>query len=96
MEALFHDGSLVNVIIALTVVEGFALALYHRITGRGVPPRDYALNLLAGLFLMLAIRGVLTGAGWYWTASALAAAGIAHCADLWSRWLRQKRDASPF
>lgn len=90
MEALLHDGRLVDLIIAITLVEGLALALYHRATGRGLAPRDYALNLVSGLCLMLALRTVLAAAGWYWTAAALAAAGLAHGADIWRRWQRQR------
>lgn len=89
MQALFQSGWLVDFVIALTVLEGVALALYYRATGRGVAPRDYALNLVSGLCLMLALRAVLAAAAWHWTAAALAAAGLAHGADLWRRWRRQ-------
>jgi hypothetical protein len=90
MQTLLSSGLLVDLVIALTVVEGIALALYHRATGRGVAPRDYALNLASGLCLMLALRSVLAGAQWHWTAAALAAAGLAHGADIARRWQRQR------
>lgn len=90
MQSLFDSGLFVDLVIALTVVEGLALALYHRATGRGIAPRDYALNLVSGLCLMLALRSVLAGAGWHWTAAALAAAGLAHGADIVNRWQRQR------
>ncbi len=95
MEALFQTGLLVDLVIALTVVEGIALALYHRASGRGVAPRDYALNLVSGLCLMLALRSVMAGAAWHWCAAALAAAGLAHGADIWRRWRRQPRAIRP-
>ena len=95
MQALFHSGLLVDLIIALTVVEGLALALYHRLTGRGVAPQDYALNLASGLCLMLALRSVMADAHWPWAAAALAAAGLAHGADIVSRWRRQRRVVRP-
>jgi hypothetical protein len=95
MQSLFSSGLLVDLVIALTVVEGVALALYHRATGRGVAPQDYALNLVSGLCLMLALRSVLAGAAWHWTAAALAAAGLAHGADIVGRWQRQRRDITP-
>lgn len=95
MQALFDSGLLVDLVIALTVVEGLALALYYRATGHGIAPRDYALNLLSGLCLMLALRSVMSDAGWPWATAALAAAGLAHGADLVLRWQRQRRVVRP-
>ena len=95
LQSLFDSGLLVDLVIVLTVVEGLALALYYRATGRGIAPQDYALNLVSGLCLMLALRSVLAGAAWHWSAAALAAAGLAHGADIVSRWLRQRRDIRP-
>jgi hypothetical protein len=95
MQSLFDSGLLVDLVIALTVVEGLALALYHRATGRGVAPQDYALNLVSGLCLMLALRSVLAGAVWPWSAAALAAAGLAHGVDIARRWQRQRRLIRP-
>lgn len=77
---------LVDAVLALTVVEGFFLAIWHRRTGRGVAPADYALNLLSGLCLMAALRLGLAGAALPWLLLALSAAGLAHAADLWRRW----------
>lgn len=77
---------LVDAVLALTVCEGLALALWHRRTGRGIAPADYALNLLSGLCLMLALRLALGSAAWAWILAALSAAGLAHAADLWCRW----------
>jgi hypothetical protein len=95
MQSLLDSGLLVDLVIALTVMEGLALALYHRVTGRGVAPRDYGLNLVSGLCLMLALRSVLAGAAWHWTAAALAAAGLAHGADIARRWRRQQSVIRP-
>ncbi len=71
--------------LALTAAEALALWLYHRLTGRGLRPRDYLLNLVSGLCLMAAIKAVLLGAAWHWTALCLMAAGCAHVSDLWMR-----------
>jgi len=87
-EPWFAGTRLIDAVLLLTVVEGLALAAYHRATGRGIPSRDFALNLVSGLLLMLALRSVLAGAGWWWTAACLAVAGLAHGADLWMRWRR--------
>ena len=82
-------GRLVNIIIALTVLEVIALLMHNRITKRGLRPQDYLLNLLSGLCLMLALRSVLGGAAWLWVAGYLSAAGLAHAADMLARYKRQ-------
>lgn len=86
MSHLFTTGRIVDLIVALTVVEWLALAAYHRSTGRGIAPLDLLGNLLAGVFLLLALRGALLGAGWGWIGLALTAALIAHLSDLGRRW----------
>lgn len=88
MSASFSLASLIDVAIAVTLVEMVALALHHRLTGRGVSPGEVGLNMLAGLCLMLALRSLAHDAGPAWVASFLAAAGIAHATDLRQRWLR--------
>lgn len=90
--ARFFSGThLVDAIIALTLLEGFALVAYHRITGRGVAPQEFVLNLLSGLCLMLALRCALGNAGWQWVTLGLSGAGLAHAADIRQRWGRQRR-----
>ena len=84
----FQGTAVIDALIALTLAEGLALALYRHNTGRGVALRDVGLNLLAGLMLMLALRSTLAASGWGWTAAFLAASGVAHAGDLWSRWKR--------
>jgi hypothetical protein len=85
---------LIDFVIAFTVVEGVALALYHRATGKGVAPREFALNLASGLCLMLALRGAVQDAGAAWIALALLGAGLAHGSDLLLRWRRGARSAA--
>lgn len=79
---------LVDLVIALTVLEGVALTVFHHRTGRGVAPGALLPNLLAGLLLTVALRAALGGAAWPWIAACLAAAGLAHAADLRRRWPR--------
>ena len=88
MTELFSGTLPIDAVIALTLVEGIALALYHRQTGRGIAMGEFAANLAAGLCLMLALRGAVAGAGWLWIAPCLLGAGLAHGADLWRRWDR--------
>jgi hypothetical protein len=83
--------SMIDLVIGVTVVEGLLLVFHHRLTGRGVAPRDFAANMVSGLCLMLALRGVVHGADAPWLALCLLAAGIAHGADILRRW----RHAAP-
>jgi hypothetical protein len=78
--------ALVDLAIAITLVELLVLCLLHWRTGRGVAPRDLLPNLVAGLCLMAAVRASLTGASWLWLAAGLLAAGLAHAVDVRRRW----------
>lgn len=88
MDELLLSRRLIEIVIAVTLLEGVALTLYHRLTGKGIAPREFAANLLSGLCLMLALRAVLAGSGWGWTAGWLMGAGVVHAGDLWGRWRR--------
>lgn len=63
-ERAFASGRIVDIILGLVVCEWIALAAFHRMTGRGVPPRDFSVNILSGIFLMLAIREALVATAW--------------------------------
>ncbi|MBN9205488.1 hypothetical protein [Methylibium petroleiphilum] len=78
--------TVIDLVIGLTLFEGLALALYHRRTGKGVPVGDFAVNLVSGLCLMLALRAAVADAAWHWIGLWLALAGGAHATDLMRRW----------
>jgi len=78
-------GLLLDLILALVVLEGLVLHLFHRRTGRGIAPRLFIPNLLSGAGLLLALRGVMTGAGVGWILAGLALALVAHVLDLRAR-----------
>ena len=90
-------GGLVDTVIVITLLELAFLLVYHHQTKRGLAPRDYLLNVLSGLSLMLALRYSLADKAWFFIAAWLAAAGAAHVADvamrLQQRGLSQKSDA---
>ena len=88
MGSLFSSGSVADLILALTALEGMVLVAYHRGTGRGVAAGDLLGNLLAGAFLLLALRCALVGAWWGWGALCLLLSLVAHVADLRRRWGR--------
>ena len=88
MEALFGHGRIVDLILVLMVVEAIVLVAWRRRRGAGIAPFDLVVSLLAGAFLLLALRAALTGAAWPTIALWLAAALVAHIADLARRWRR--------
>jgi hypothetical protein len=83
------DGRLTTFVVALVVVEWLALAAWHRRTGKGLSGRQLLPNLAAGMCLMLALRAALVDSGWMWVAAFLALSGVAHVADLITRWPRR-------
>jgi|GEM_PF-642380 len=85
---------IVDLVIALTLIECAALAFFNHATGRGVAPRDFLINMASGLCLMLALRCLARDAGAAWVALFLLAAGLAHGTDIWMRWRRGSRAAS--
>lgn len=86
MGELVSGTLLIDIVIGVTLVEWAALSWWHRRTGRGIPMAELRPTLLAGLYLMLALRASLTAAPWYLVALLLLAAGLSHAADLWRRW----------
>lgn len=86
MAELFASGHLVDAILLLVVGEIIALTLLWRWRRRGIAPVDLIPNVLAGGFLLLALRLSLGGAGWMACSASLAAGGIAHLIDIRRRW----------
>ncbi len=60
---LLASPRLVDLIIVGVIVEGGALALYRRRTGRGMPVREVIAFLGAGLALLLALRATMDQGG---------------------------------
>lgn len=79
---LFASGRIVDLILGLTVLEGIALVIHRRRTGRGLAAAGVIHALVPGIFLLLALRTVLAGAWWVWTAACLLAAFVTHLMDL--------------
>jgi hypothetical protein len=84
--AAFASGFIVNLILLGVAAEAVILIVHHSRTGRGVAPIDLLVNLLAGACLLMAVRSALIQSSWERTAAWLAAALIAHIADLAQRW----------
>ncbi len=81
VEALFASGRVVDIALALIVLETAGLWGYRRTQGRPFPLADIAWNLAAGASLLLALRAALTQADWPWIALFLTAALVAHIGD---------------
>ena len=88
MGSLFAGGWIVDLILAVMVLEGLAALAWNRRTGGGQRPVDIAANLLAGAGLLLALRAALVDAWWGWVALGLTVALVGHLADFGRRALR--------
>jgi hypothetical protein len=75
-------GGLIDAIVAITLLEVAVLLAYWHQTKRGLAPRDYLLNVLSGLCLMVALRCAMSGSDWRLIAMLLTGAGLAHTADI--------------
>jgi hypothetical protein len=85
------SGRAVDAILLLVLLEAGALAVYHRLTGRGPAAALVLPALLAGAALLLALRLALADAAPLWLALSLLAALFAHLFDLASRWRQRPR-----
>ena len=80
------SGRTIDAILALVALEALALIAYRLATGRGPSPLPMLFTLLAGGFLLLALRAALNGGAPGSVAPFALGAFIAHGADLASRW----------
>ena len=86
LESLVTSGRIIELMLALVVIEALVLATYRLRTGGGIALRPLLANLGAGACLMLALRLLAGHAGWHWVAACLTAALCFHLADLAQRW----------
>ena len=80
------DGTAIDWILGLVVVEGVLLVVYHRVTQQGLRAGPILSLLLPGACLLLAVRCALTNAAAPWIAAWLLAAFVTHLADVTLRW----------
>lgn len=81
LEALFASGRVIDLVIALIVLEGLVLRW-----GLQRPAAAPLPTLLAGIGLLLAWRLSLAGLHWGFAAAALSASGLAHACDILRLW----------
>jgi hypothetical protein len=76
------SGRAIDVMLVVLLIELVWLVV------RGREPMSVALALLPGALIVIALRGAVTGADWWWIAAPLAASLPVHLADLRRRgWL---------
>ncbi len=86
MIALLADPRFIDIILALVVLEALGLMALRALAGHGPAPVSFLCTLLAGAFLLLALRETLAGAAPELVAGSLALSFVAHLADLTLRW----------
>lgn len=86
MAELFHSGLIVELILALVVVEALLLAASRRFLGKGPSVGEWLPNLMSGAALLLALRLTIGQAAWPWVAAMLALSLAAHLTDLARRF----------
>ena len=80
------NESWIDAILGLVMLEGLLLVAWRARTGLGPRPGPLVANLLAGGFILLALRVAISGGSLVWIATCLALSLIAHLVDLVSRW----------
>lgn len=82
--------SLVDLAIAITLIEAVIVYGWWKVTGDGPEPMGWVPNLSAGILLMVALRLSSVDAPLAWIVLCLSASGVAHGVDLARRWPRRK------
>jgi RsiW-degrading membrane proteinase PrsW (M82 family) len=86
LQNLIVSGRVVDLVLAVMVVEALLLWFYHRSTGKGLTAVEIIITMLAGVFLLIAMRAALTGGDWTLIAMCLTASFAVHLTDLALRW----------
>ena len=83
---LVMSGRVVDLVLVVMALESIVLWIYHKRTGKGLSPAQITVMMLAGVFLLLAMRAALTGGDWTLIAMCLTASFAVHLTDLATRW----------
>ena len=94
MADMIINAALIDWILALVVLEGVAVLGWRALRGRGPQPLAFLSNLVAGAFLLVALRGAVSGASGAWIAACIFAGVLAHFVDLTARWGDGRRNVS--
>ena len=88
LRELILSGRIIDVVIAVLLLELVAVSILHKTRGLGIAPYPLMVNIGAGGSLALAIKASITGAGWQWIATWLITSFVFHVLDLRTRWRR--------
>jgi hypothetical protein len=91
VDALLNSGVLIGGIVALVVFEILALWSQQRSVPRGGSISQYLPNLLAGLFLMIALQLAVWDASTPTLLTCLTLAGLCHLVEFRKNWRRGSR-----
>jgi NhaP-type Na+/H+ or K+/H+ antiporter len=86
MTVLFASGHVVDIVLAVMLLEAGLLLAYRHRTRHGPSAAELLSVLVPGVFLLLALRAALVGAGALLISACLLAALLAHVADIARRW----------
>ncbi len=95
MDAFIRSGGIADVILVVLAAETALVGLYLWRRGQAMALLSLAAANLAGGALVLAFRAVLHESGWLFVAIYLAAALLAHLADLALRLLLARQAGGP-
>ena len=80
MSAFFFSGHAVDLVLVVIILEAGLLRFW-----RGFSLADIIALMLPGVFLLMALRAALTGAGWPWVCAWVTLSLPAHLFDLQRR-----------
>lgn len=89
MSALFESGRIVDLILVLMVFEALVICFFGLALRYRLPVQGLLLNLAAGAALLMALRAVLSDAGWMVVGLWLICALFAHVGDVVLRLRRR-------
>lgn len=95
MEELIRSGQIADIILVVLAAETAVLGYYLWRKGQGHALLSFLASSLAGGALVLAFREVLRGSGWLFVAIYLAAALLAHVADIALRLILARQAGGP-
>jgi hypothetical protein len=92
MEEFIRSGLIADIILVAIAAETVIVGFYLWRRGQGLALLSFVASSLAGGSLVLAFRAVLRESGWLFVAIYLAAALLAHLADIALRVLVARQD----
>ena len=94
MADIMINAAWIDWILALVALEAMVVLGWRALKGRGPQPLAFVSNLLAGAFLLFALRSAVSGASSSLIAASLFAGFLAHFVDLSARWNDGRRIVS--